>query len=901
MDSLSTGTSDLVLQSITDPSNTQLLTVDGCSYELSGQCLSGGQVVTIQATIIRDQQGTRIECNSGGMLVNDEATSSAWLNQGDVIQVGYSAYRVVNLGSSSQHVVETTNPWTERPLNEIESNIKAAVASLTEISDSTYEQSEETVDSTPVPETSLPLDQPAYDHTVFPESKPIHNDQEVNEFVSESSLFNAPVPEVPADLPLQNETEFRQQPDECNDVVCNDVVSEPSEDQSEFAVSHNYHNIEQTVDEQMENVCNVIQNGLEPELPNNEPELTDNQTEPMVIEPRVEAFEPPVVAPPFIEPVVDAPIAETVVEPSVAQPVANPVDLAEVFQQNFEDPTEPAQLADQSQVVNQIIEPPIVQENIEPTALHEPPTAEQTSIQDSFGQPAAEDITLPKEPPTIPNEESPEQSLERLLASLDSLGDSAVANPNSGTPPTENENLPTSDAETDATNLSESLIKAINDVQASQLGSTLTTPSTESPSSENPFATSESEVELQSAQPAGFNVEQSVVAESSDIESSALANDTEPNEQIAEATRRYFEQIKESQSSQDLPSSDPDLRAPAYLNQTPTFSSDTATETPSQPAAAASAEPNPELAVESWRAALAAESTVHVEASEDASSRLSELAAGLIGSGADEIVEAKPELSELMALKSDSQDTASQSQNTISPVPIPDPPAKQEFVEEDNSVAAVLARMNITPELEGEVEVKETLQLEEPSHGVDAIEAEPLAEPAFEESNEPVAEEESDDVQSYMNSLLQRLNTGTTEDKSTPPATSVKQPASEKVTSTVQEIPRKPQIAPLKAEEFVPKRVAPEVNSNMAAMRELANAATNSALTNSRFKKTQTTRTWLLTSAVSGVLGSVFFSILSHSFADVFSIIAMICALAGVVTGGLFFHTQWKAKYGSKR
>ena len=74
MDSLSTGTSDLVLQCLNDPSN-QTLTINTDTYQLTGQSFSGGQVVNVEATITLTADGPLIECDSTGLMVNDKQSN----------------------------------------------------------------------------------------------------------------------------------------------------------------------------------------------------------------------------------------------------------------------------------------------------------------------------------------------------------------------------------------------------------------------------------------------------------------------------------------------------------------------------------------------------------------------------------------------------------------------------------------------------------------------------------------------------------------------------------------------------------------------------------------------------------------------------------------------------------
>ncbi len=221
-----------------------------------------------------------------------------------------------------------------------------------------------------------------------------------------------------------------------------------------------------------------------------------------------------------------------------------------------------------------------------------------------------------------------------------------------------------------------------------------------------------------------------------------------------------------------------------------------------------------------------------------------------------------------------------------------EPVAAQPEQPEQESVAEVLRRMNAMPSFEESAAA-------EPQTQADPVGATPassfetstatLAEstPVSEEPEVRPKEEGSSDVQDYMNSLLQRLNG--------PGVTAPAEPVAEEETKTVepvaaslvtQETPPEEGVQPLNPEEFVPKRVAPELNSDLAAMRELANASTRSAVKTSQMKRQQDNANLLLFGAAGAMLGAVCTAFLSKEMGDMFYWLAIsLFGLTAVCSG----------------
>ena len=205
------------------------------------------------------------------------------------------------------------------------------------------------------------------------------------------------------------------------------------------------------------------------------------------------------------------------------------------------------------------------------------------------------------------------------------------------------------------------------------------------------------------------------------------------------------------------------------------------------------------------------------------------------------------------------------------------------------SVSDVLQRMQALPAFDDEPlgDSQDHAQLQQPVNEAEVIEpVQPTVEPIAEESTP----ESGTDVQDYMNSLLQRLNNGA-ENAAVEPVSSVASPAIEpKVTATLVEpveddTQNEP---PLNAAEFKPKRVAPETNSNLAAMRELANASSRNAVERSNAKKKKQAANTLLLAAGGSIAGALICTFLSKQTGDIFYILSILMYLASFVCSGWY-------------
>ena len=196
---------------------------------------------------------------------------------------------------------------------------------------------------------------------------------------------------------------------------------------------------------------------------------------------------------------------------------------------------------------------------------------------------------------------------------------------------------------------------------------------------------------------------------------------------------------------------------------------------------------------------------------------------------------------------------------------------------EKESVADVLARMNYTPDFEDDQPVQES---EAP------VPAQPVGHVA--EATVATQEEGGEDVQDYMDSLLQRLNGGV---PAPPKAAPAVQPVAEQ-SKPVEKVEAAPEsvehVAPLNADEFVPKRVAPELNSDLSAMRELANASSRSAVKTSNMKRRQDLGNTLLLGAGGAIVGAIATTFMSKTTGDSFYWLSVCLYVVTCVCSGLY-------------
>ena len=955
MDSLSTESSDLILQSVTDPSNQQLLTINSSSHQLSGQCLAEGKVITVDATIVREPQGARIECKTGGLAVNNEPTQSAWLNQGDLIQVGYSTYHVIETGCANPADSQTR---LQQQLEVVESGLQAMDNDLAGLSTEQEPQPQETV-QTPATESGFEQTEESSNQT-WPDSDTpsLESGQAVGSDFSpsQSTPLNEPGFELnqPSAPGLSSNPSFDAPAGES----LGEASGESLEEASGQAFGESFGQVSGTQDSEL---------GVEPA---NTDFLTNKA-----------AFTPESDVPQGLG-------NSDLTQDDPAQTTENGFEFSPSETPTFEqsDPqavkvgeeSEPEETIAEADANGGLESPEKSLEKLLAAlkSVDTEPTSPTISENDVVNEDGSSDVSQGSgfnEPPNVPalnsSGETPEKSFSARNKSTTfdsqtrqaSTDDSPQKPMSLGTTETETTSVSAGDFDNDTAT---GLISADRDDDA--FGNVDTG---------GGFASTTENEEL-STQP---EVESS--ATTADISNTAI--DEDADDAVAMATARYFKQIQSTTTQSDTPRAD--LQAPDYLTQTsPSTTADEAVASlksallnPSsadfgQSFAASSADESSSLtdqsaetltpsvdstsvastsvastsiekpnldgndestrveqAVASWREALAKDGETETSTpaspvntfekvdepitSGDVDSSVDDQLSGALSRLQSQISAGPSESANqgaatALATENEQADfglSTGTSQPALETAAVEtanvetdrQPPAEPV----DNSVAAVLERMNLTPDCEDSF--AQDSPASETSEPIDqetkSLQAEPEPKLAPESVAEPVAapaEEESDDVQSYMNSLLQRLNGGS----SKPDAEAAASPTaatndSEQTASPIEETVPQPEVEPLRADEFVPKRVAPEVNSNMAAMRELANAATKSALVTSMNKKTQSTRTWQLTSAVCGLLGSIFFGLLSHSFGDIFSIAAMVCVVTSLGTGGLFVHTKLKA------
>ncbi len=213
---------------------------------------------------------------------------------------------------------------------------------------------------------------------------------------------------------------------------------------------------------------------------------------------------------------------------------------------------------------------------------------------------------------------------------------------------------------------------------------------------------------------------------------------------------------------------------------------------------------------------------------------------------------------------------------------------------EGQSVADVLARMQAAGALDSKFEAfEETTELY-------AAEDEPVEEPQSFDP-QPVSSIEGDgdgDVNSYMNQLLQRLGTSR---QSSQPAPSAEKPKPVTVRHTAGQVAKvkakpEPPKDVLSAEEFVPKQVAPERSSNLAAMRDIANQSTREAVESSKVRRTKAKITALLGGIAIGIAGAAFLYSLCHKVGDIF----FLGAIASLLASGTCAYFLYDEKFGKK-
>lgn len=199
--------------------------------------------------------------------------------------------------------------------------------------------------------------------------------------------------------------------------------------------------------------------------------------------------------------------------------------------------------------------------------------------------------------------------------------------------------------------------------------------------------------------------------------------------------------------------------------------------------------------------------------------------------------------------------------------------------QDDNSVAAVLARMQSAGQF---TDFDPDNENQESSVPAGQSVTEPIRQPPEPE----VTSEETDDggdVQDYMNQLFQRLR------GSDAPESVVQKPEPQEPSVPdvrVEEAPPEPvqQVdRVLSATEYVPKQQAPEVKSDLEAMRQLANQQKESAVQASSSKKSQIQQTINQCVAVACFVIAVFLGRMATSMTDPLAMVSFGCGVASLM------------------
>ena len=211
-------------------------------------------------------------------------------------------------------------------------------------------------------------------------------------------------------------------------------------------------------------------------------------------------------------------------------------------------------------------------------------------------------------------------------------------------------------------------------------------------------------------------------------------------------------------------------------------------------------------------------------------------------------------------------------------------PGSEADSDTQSSVADILARMNMMP-TEGQDDGATGI--------VEDVQPEPTQPEPVQTPEAPVADESQaggEDVQDYMNSLLQRLNGG--EAPAPAPTPKASQPAADQTQAVVEEKvePATPVVPlePLNAENFVPSASAPERTKDLAAMRKLANASSRNAVQRSNQKRKKVMSNNLLIMAIAGVIGAILTAFLSSQTGDGYYLLAIALFGATMVASGLY-------------
>lgn len=200
--------------------------------------------------------------------------------------------------------------------------------------------------------------------------------------------------------------------------------------------------------------------------------------------------------------------------------------------------------------------------------------------------------------------------------------------------------------------------------------------------------------------------------------------------------------------------------------------------------------------------------------------------------------------------------------------------------ENDTSVAAVLARMQSAGKLSD-------YNMSAENEATPNLTAQSVTEPIRQPSEPETPSEEVNeggDVQDYMNQLFQRLR------GSDAPESVVQKPEPKETETPAAPVEATTPMEPVKEveriltpTEYVPKQQAPEVKSDLEAMRQLANQQKDAAVQISSSKKSQLQQTINQCVAVACFVISVFLGRMASSITDPLAIVSFGCGVASLM------------------
>ena len=232
---------------------------------------------------------------------------------------------------------------------------------------------------------------------------------------------------------------------------------------------------------------------------------------------------------------------------------------------------------------------------------------------------------------------------------------------------------------------------------------------------------------------------------------------------------------------------------------------------------------------------------------------------------------------------------------------------------EQQSVAEILARMKSEGKLdqfespEGDNIASETPQPEAaPAPTSEAETVQPQPEPASEADPQQPAEEEEEDasVQDYMDQLFNRLRGDETEPEATTsesakekpkPVATTPAPQPEEAPSPKPTTPEPPTKV-MEPSEYVPKQKAPEVKTDIQALRQLANKQKTNAVSKSHKAKSKLEQAIVSYVAGGAFAGTLAFGWIAKSFFDPAGILASICFVVSIVALSRYLSNKKKMK-----